>query len=322
MRTLYAYIRSHFAEGFKPWYYLTVLGFIGICIFNNYAAAPEGYRSWESWIILNFYGKNTALCIAAYLLFYGLPYFSIAMITALFYKDAQFFKAKDFWIRAIFILILISLQASFAPHRLLVGNYSTVSDQYFLVKILAPLNPYLMIGVPVLIFWWWRDRQRGVPFMYGLTRKGFDPLPYFILLGIMLPVIAFAATQPQFLSYYPTLRPAQLKYLTIMEHPWMAVVLYEIVYGLYFIWAEIIFRGFLTVGMSDSMDRHAVAPMSGLYAFRHFAKPPGEAVSSVFGGYILGIIALRSRNIIGGAIIHGGIAVMMDVFALAMSYKL
>lgn len=95
MRTLYAYIRSHFAEGFKPWYYLTVLGFIGICIFNNYAAAPEGYRSWESWIILTFYGKNTFLCVVAYFLFYGLPYFSIAMITALFYRDAQFFKLRD-----------------------------------------------------------------------------------------------------------------------------------------------------------------------------------------------------------------------------------
>jgi hypothetical protein len=67
--------------------------------------------------------------------------------------------------------------------------------------------------------------------------------------------------------------------------------------------------------MKDSMGRHAVAPMTGLYAFRHFAKPPGETISSVFGGYLLGILAFRTNNIVGGAILHGTIAVLMDVLA-------
>ncbi len=319
MRKIYQYLREYFSTGFKPAYYLTVLGFIGLCILLNYSTAPDGLRSWEEWITRHFYMKRSVWTFPIYIAFYGFPYFTIAGITALFYRDAVFFKKREFWIRSLFMLLAISLQATVSPHRLANHLLANPSDQYYLTKILAPLNPYVMVGIPILAFWWWRDRKRGVPFMYGLVRKGFDPLPYFLLLGLMLPVVVMAASQPQFLNYYPTLRLAHLKVFTLMDQKWLAFIIYEVIYGLYFIWAEIIFRGFLTIGMADTMDRHAVAPMSGLYAFRHFAKPPGETISSVFGGYILGIIALRTNNIVGGAIIHGGVAVMMDVAAWAFA---
>jgi hypothetical protein len=322
MRNILHYLRQHFAADFKLLYYLAVFGFIAACILLNYLTAPPGFRSWEGWIIRRYYAPGSIWCFPIYFVFYTFPYLTIAGITAFFHQDAGFFKKREFWLRTIFILAAISWQATFSIHRLAARTFSNPSDQYFLSKILGPLNPYLMIGLPLLAFWWWRDRKRGVPFMYGFVRKGFDPLPYFILLGLMVPVIGFAATQPQFLNYYPTLRLNLLKDLTLVQQQWLAFAIYEIVYGLYFIWAEIIFRGFLTVGMADTMDRHAVAPMSGLYAFMHFAKPPGETISSVLGGHILGVIALRSQNIVGGAIIHGGIAVMMDVFALVMSYEL
>jgi hypothetical protein len=55
--------------------------------------------------------------------------------------------------------------------------------------------------------------------------------------------------------------------------------------------------------------------MAAAYAVLHFGKPMGEAISSVFGGYILGIIALYGRNIWGGVFIHGGIAFLMEVLA-------
>jgi hypothetical protein len=40
-----------------------------------------------------------------------------------------------------------------------------------------------------------------------------------------------------------------------------------------------------------------------------------EAVSSIFGGYILGVIALQTRSIWGGILVHVGIAWMMEAIA-------
>jgi hypothetical protein len=55
--------------------------------------------------------------------------------------------------------------------------------------------------------------------------------------------------------------------------------------------------------------------MITVYCFLHFGKPAGEAISSIFGGYILGILAFRSRNIYGGLIAHLGVAWGMDWLA-------
>jgi hypothetical protein len=38
-----------------------------------------------------------------------------------------------------------------------------------------------------------------------------------------------------------------------------------------------------------------------------------ECISSFFGGLILGVIAYRTRSIVGGLVVHLGIAWMMEI---------
>lgn len=47
----------------------------------------------------------------------------------------------------------------------------------------------------------------------------------------------------------------------------------------------------------------------------HFGRPLGEAFSSVFGGYLLGALALCPRSIGGGLLILIGIAWGMEIAA-------
>ena len=56
--------------------------------------------------------------------------------------------------------------------------------------------------------------------------------------------------------------------------------------------------------------------MTAVYVFIHFGKPLGETIGSALGGYILGVIALYSRNIWGGIFIHMGIAFLMEMTAM------
>ena len=51
------------------------------------------------------------------------------------------------------------------------------------------------------------------------------------------------------------------------------------------------------------------------YATIHFGRPLGETISSLFGGYILGVLALSTRSIWGGLFIHIGIAWLMEAAA-------
>jgi len=92
-------------------------------------------------------------------------------------------------------------------------------------------------------------------------------------------------------------------------------MIFELLYGADFLNVELLFRGFFVVGMAQILGKHAVMPMVIIYCFLHFGKPAGEAISSIFGGYILGIIALNTRSVWGGIIIHVGVAWMMEAAA-------
>jgi membrane protease YdiL (CAAX protease family) len=78
---------------------------------------------------------------------------------------------------------------------------------------------------------------------------------------------------------------------------------------------ELFFRGFLVIGMVSMIGKKAILPMAVLYCFVHFGKPFGEALSSFFGGYILGVLAYYTRNVFGGLIVHLGIAYLMEILA-------
>jgi membrane protease YdiL (CAAX protease family) len=74
------------------------------------------------------------------------------------------------------------------------------------------------------------------------------------------------------------------------------------------------------LGLEKHLGRAVLMPMVTLYAFWHFGKPIPEAVGSIFAGYVLGVFALRSRSIIGGTIVHVGVALAMDLAAYLQTF--
>jgi membrane protease YdiL (CAAX protease family) len=96
---------------------------------------------------------------------------------------------------------------------------------------------------------------------------------------------------------------------------WTLATGFELAYGLNFLSIEFFYRGFLVLGMASLLGRGAVMSMASLYCFLHFGKPMGEAVSSIFGGFILGALAYQTRSIWGGVVVHIGIAWMMELAA-------
>jgi hypothetical protein len=146
----------------------------------------------------------------------------------------------------------------------------------------------------------------------GLTRRNFNALPYFGLLACTIPLIVLASTQHDFLQVYPKVKNlAFINGYAKPEWPWK--LLYEVSYGLDFLGIELFFRGLLVVAILNYVGQDAILPMAAFYCTIHFGKPLGECISSFFGGIILGVLAARTRTILGGLIVHLGLAWLMEL---------
>lgn len=148
----------------------------------------------------------------------------------------------------------------------------------------------------------------------GLSLRFCKPhLPvYALLLLLMLPVLWLVAMTPGFHKFYPMYKPASLGF-------WF---LYELVYMLQFFAVEFFFRGFILFRLQPHFGLHAITFMVVPYALLHIHKPFPEALASIVAGLVLGMLALKSRSIWPGVVVHCGVAFSMDWFALIHSGRI
>jgi membrane protease YdiL (CAAX protease family) len=169
---------------------------------------------------------------------------------------------------------------------------------------------YLIVpGVVVKVLF----RERLVD--YGLSLRGyFGHLWIYALLfvpvGILVYIVSF---QPAFQSSYPFYK---------VPYGWTDLLVWECFYALQFFALEFFFRGFMVRGLVQRFGTGAILFMVVPYCMIHFQKPFLETLGAIIAGLVLGILALRTRSIWGGATIHVAVAASMDVAALAQRGEL
>lgn len=168
--------------------------------------------------------------------------------------------------------------------------------------------PLLLLIMGGLLFLTWKLFDSDQPF-YGLSGTSINWRPYFLMLLIMVPLIALASTQHDFLEVYPKLQTIA----ATEELKWWHQLIFELSYGSDFLGIELFFRGFLILGFIKWAGKDAILPMACFYCTIHFGKPLGECISSYLGGIILGIVVYNTRSILGGLLVHLGIAWMMEL---------
>ena len=171
--------------------------------------------------------------------------------------------------------------------------------------------PMRLIVTSFILFILWKLFYANESF-FGLTVRNFEWKPYLIMLLIMVPLITAASTQADFLAMYPKLTELD-SVLYSVKNKWFYHLLYELSYGSDFVIVELFFRGFLILAFIKVVGKDAILPMACFYCTIHFGKPLGECISSYFGGIILGIVVYNTRSIIGGLVVHLGIAWLMEL---------
>lgn len=132
---------------------------------------------------------------------------------------------------------------------------------------------------------------------------------YAVLLGVViLLVVAIGSQRADFIAHYPFYDHA--------SRSWLDLLVWEMLYLTQFLLLEFFFRGFLLHSLRPLYGSAAIWIMIVPYCMLHFPKPWLEATGSIFFGLFLGILALRSRSIWGGFLVHAGVAISMDFASL------
>ncbi|MBL0172759.1 MAG: CPBP family intramembrane metalloprotease [Gemmatimonadaceae bacterium] len=165
----------------------------------------------------------------------------------------------------------------------------------------------LWVIVPAILL----RREGPLPFSVALPKTRNGIALYAGLIAVMIPALLLASRRPDFLNTYPLLHAAP-------PLAWSGGLLwaYWLCYGSILFSTEFFFRGVLLFGLESRLGVAAVGVSVLPYCLIHAHKPLPEAFGSIVAGYVLGVLALRTRSIGGGVVVHCAVAFGMDTLAL------
>ncbi len=304
MRTIFEYWRQYVRDEWNARYAAVMAPFLLLLLALNYGLGLD-----DRLMALRSTGWLYFLLSVAY---YGVPYYFAALAYAWAYGRFDLLGSRGFWVTSGLAL---------ATYAVYCGNVGTdwVSDivppdlRAYALRCAANLLPAL-VGFGLLLLLWLTVGRRE-PGFFGLFGGTFHPTPYVGFLALGLPIVVAASFFPDFLATYPRY-PYSPAFLRHGIAPWQAFGLFQICYGADFVFTELFFRGLLVIGIARWIGQAAVMPMVAWYMVIHFGKPVGEAMASIVGGWALGVVAYRTRSVLGGVLFHLGVAWSMELSAM------
>lgn len=131
---------------------------------------------------------------------------------------------------------------------------------------------------------------------------------YLLLLSPILIFVILVSFGEDFVAHYP--------FYSLAGRSWLDLLLWETLYLSQFVVLEFFFRGFMLQSLRPAIGANSVWVMCVPYLMIHFPKLWLEATGAILFGLFLGILALQSRSIWGGVLVHAGVALSMDLTAL------
>ncbi len=293
MRSVLTYIRQY-ALAMDKRVFALVTVYTAVLIFLNYHYHIDDQVDQMDNFRDIFFGR--------YLIFFFafiVPYAAYALI-----------GRKDYFRHGLFVLLAVLAPAIFALKASLSIDLplDPGSDIDYWNKVVY--WPFLLVMMLAILWTTWTLTSGERP-LYGFSTRNMKWRPYAIMLLIMVPLIAIASTQADFQHHYPKIQNIAAA-TALAEIPTWKKLLFEISYGSDFVSIELFFRGFLVIAFVRWAGRDAILPMACFYCTIHFGKPMAECISSYFGGMLLGILVYNTRSILGGLMVHLGIAWMME----------
>ena len=291
------YLRSSYESIFHPGYFIGVASMLAVIISLNYSYSFSPADNWWLSFTLDY-----LLYLLPFAFAYGLQWFY-------FKEDRSNFSKPWFWTLLFAAPALFAFRVNFIFIEKYVSAAVAPGDLRYSLSVINYIVKGVVLMVPVAAIWFIKDSAYFK--LYGFGKSKNNRL-YFLLLVLMVPLVLLAALTPDFLNNYPkALRSAGLYSSDNLSR----FILFELAYGLDFLSIEFFFRGFLIIAFIRYCGMRAIIPAACFYCCIHLGKPMPEAISSFFGGLLLGVISYHTLSIWGGLLIHIGIAWLMEIAA-------
>lgn len=309
MKYIYQLLKDYLIEHFNWKLYISTVVLVIFLLYFNYKYDIEDSH------IDKFY--KTPWHSILFFFYQAIPYYLALLFVHIFTKNNCFFSNKRFWLLSVLGFVVLALDRGFY-HQIYIAKWLSDKHSYIYIKKLS--NSFISLFVTVLPFYiiYKTLLKKDLSHFYGLQNiRKINLKPYWVMILLMIPLLLLASYQPSFLMEYPHYKRAGgsliIKYFSLSK--FAVVGFYELSYAFGFFIVELIFRGYFIFALVKYLGKDVVLPMAVTYCVLHFGKPLGEAISSFFGGYLLGVVALKTNNIYGGVLIHVGIALLMELFA-------
>jgi membrane protease YdiL (CAAX protease family) len=175
---------------------------------------------------------------------------------------------------------------------LIIDRYHQFTTQKYFDRTIL----YLIIPLIVIVFVY-RESPRDYGFTFGDWRLGL----IYTILGIlfMAPIIYFLGHgNASMKTYYENLLPGL---------PWTSF--------LDLIGWEFLFRGWILFAYVRKFGPEALWLQAVPFAIAHISKPEIETLSTIFGGFLFGWIAYRTRSFVWPFLIHWFIGTFVIIVA-------
>lgn len=248
---------------------------------------------------------------------YAAIYYTSLLVILAFHHELWRLRQWQVWVLP---LILVGIQGAgqgFHTYTTWIHEAALTTPE---VNYLTITGSFLFRSVAIVgllcVFRWATTGHFG---LYGLVRSTKLLKVYGLIFLALIPVFVAVSFTPQFLEFYPKM---SITYCQGAFHMADAPLIgfFELCYANDFLGVESMFRGALVIGMARWLGPRAVIPMALTYMSIHFGKPDLEMCSSVVGGYLLGILAYRTKHLWGGITIHLGIAMLFELLGLLRIY--
>jgi hypothetical protein len=295
MQKITGYIWDYLSQLNKA-YVAFVTAFTAVLIYLNYQHGNDIYSGLKNIFPFPFLTLHFLL----YLFSFGISYAAYAV-----FEKKNYFKSAVFTGFVVLAAALFAIKISISVRLSTDNELSNVWNNI----LRWPFAFVIMLCLLLIIWKFFQPEEK----FYGISTENMEWKPYLLMLLMMVPLIAVASTQVDFLASYPKMK--MILPLPELSDSFLYKLLFELSYGSDFFTIELFFRGFLILGFVKWVGKDAILPMACFYCCIHFGKPLGECISSYFGGILLGIIVFNTRSIWGGLLVHLGIAWLMELGA-------
>lgn len=144
----------------------------------------------------------------------------------------------------------------------------------------------------------------------GLETEGFIQHAWIYGFGyyVVFVCVVIVSYTGEFSSYYP--------FYKLANRSWFDFLCWELLYAAQFLSLEFFFRGWWLKALKPMMGSHAIFVMVVPYCMIHYGKPFPETMAAIVAGLFLGTLAMKTRSIWSGFLIHVSVAISMDMAAL------